>query len=241
MSSVIEHLPIAFGSALLLLALFLILRRSLDANVLPMLLIGAALIFVADKGILNLKFGASGVEVTRTELKQAKEDNTAVVAKIEGQLTEQKKLLDETRKTLADLIKTPDIRSTSAVAPDIVSRLGASDTRASPDFANNSKYSVLIFYRSGQKAVSDDLTAGLLAAGFQSAAASTDLSEVVPELAGPRQPGTIIVAAKSPGASFMERVKSVVQSVASKHQRTNLRFDGDEWTFRRGDVQIYLF
>ena len=102
----------------------------------------------------------------------------------------------------------------------------------------NSKYTVLVFYKPLREADARDISQSLIGAGFRSSTAQTTLSEVVSQT-GAQKPGTIYLAVRAHSLPII----SEVQRILTSHPRSTCNFylDPDDWRFQYGDVQIYLF
>ena len=158
---------LALGLVLLVGVGILIWRRPSESSPMTVMFIaGVGLILFSDDRILNFKFGASGVEVTRKDLQQAQVDYAAQIAALARDVEEQKRALAQ--------LKRPD--GTYVSAPDTAA--DPSKQAADQVFAENSKYSILVFYRDDAEQTSTNVVASLLKAGFKSAKVNTDLSEI---------------------------------------------------------------
>lgn len=238
-------LPIV-GVVLIMTAAVLVWRRPLEASSLTaMLIAGAALLLLSDQGIRNFKLSATGLEVTRDELKQATVDYTKQIAKLGSDIEEQKRIVAEQSKLLgehqsrldgASPASAPDARAKPSVELNKIQEI-------SDRFARNSKYAILVFYRTGtaQKAAGDAMAAEFLKRGFQSSATNTDLNEIVPQLSGERRASNVLIVAKSAKLPILSDVQAVVEQAAAAHKLNPPTLDDEEWTFKRGDVQIYIF
>lgn len=161
------------GLALLALGLILIVgvallswRTPQNVPLTAMFIAGVGLILLSDDRILNFKFSASGVEVTRKDLQQVQGDYAGQLAKLAQEVEQQK-------RTLADLSKRSDARISTTDATNDPNKKAADQA-----FAENSKYSVLVFYRDDAEQTSTNIVSKLLKLGFKSAKANTDLTEV---------------------------------------------------------------
>src|SRR5262249_34649658 len=150
--------PLLLGIGLLLVTAYLMWRKPVDPPVSVLLLAGIALILLSDENIANLKFGTSGVEVTRKELTKAQASAGEQIGKLARDLEEQKQRVDALLKNAGPIAAAP--------APP------------NPAFAENSRYSVLVFYRDRATEQAEAITADLVRAGFKSAKVNTDLTEV---------------------------------------------------------------
>jgi hypothetical protein len=231
----VSHLPLIIGIALLAGAAVIIWRRPSENNPLTvMFLTGVALIFLSDQRIQNLKFGTSGVEVTRTQLSDAREDIGKEIADLRSDVEKQKQLLDHLLDARPDA---PDSPNRPPIAP-VQERVKAVEQK----FAENSKYLILIFYRQGQRTAGEALSAALAEQGYKSAAITTDLTEVsIPGLSDPR-PGTIVIArARQVPPALAEAIRTKAAEIATKFNLTAPLVNNDEWPFRRGHIQVYMY
>jgi hypothetical protein len=233
-----SHLPLIIGIALLAGAAVIIWRRPSENNPLTvMFLTGVALIFLSDQRIQNLKFGTSGVEVTRGQLSDAQEDIGKQIADLRSDVEKQKQLLDLHQHLLDARPAAPDAPNRPAIAP-VQERVKEVEQK----FAENSKYLILVFYRQGQRTAGEALSAALVEQGYKSSAITTDLTEVsIPGLSDPR-PGTIVIArARQVPPALAEATRTKAAEIATKFNLIAPIVNNDEWPFRRGHIQVYMY
>lgn len=101
-------------------------------------------------------------------------------------------------------------------------------------FADNSEYSILIFYKPYQKEMATLLTTKLLALGFKSSATPTDLKESVKQF----DENTAWVIYTEKGKEKLASLQSILPSVSG---RLSFVYREDAYSLRSGDVQILLF
>ena len=241
LTSVSNYLLTIVGLALLAGVGWLIWRRPAESSPTTIIFLAAvALLLLSDDRLSNFKVGSSGIEVSRAELKQTKEDYASQIAKVASGLEEQRRIVEEQKKlivaqqaALDGLVKKP----ADAAKPDELNRI----EQIRRTFAEKSKFAVLVFYRSPKRKEGEALTRALLDSGYQSSATGSDLNEVVADIAGDRQPGKVVIATKSLQLPVLDDVRTIAERIARENNLKAPVVDDDEWTFRRGDVQIYLF
>lgn len=238
--SLLGHVPLAVGIALLAGAAIIMWLRPSDNNPLTvMFLTGVALIFLSDQRIMNLKFGASGVEVSRAQLSEAKEDFGKQIAEIRSDIERQKQLLDQHQRLLDARPASPGAAaSTPALAP-----VEAEVKKIEQKFSENSQYLILVFFRQGQRTAAEALSATLVEQGYKSSAIATDLTEIsVPGIAADPPPGTTVIArARQVPAALAEDIRAKASAVAAKYRLSQPIVNNDEWPFRRGHIQVYMY
>jgi len=226
------YLPFAIG-VLLLIGVGIIIwwRPSENAPVTIMFLAGMVLIVLSsDDKAIKAKFGSSGFEFERA-IQDAKVDYAGQIAKLASELEAQKQITAEHSK----LFQTQ--QTAGAPKPAALERVDEIKNK----FSEKSKYSVLVFFRDGQRNVAEKLTKTLVEAGYQSSATVTDLTEVVPALAGDRQSGRVVVAATSPHLPILNEVRKLVEDLVTVSGLKKPFVSEENWAFRRGDIQIYVF
>ena len=92
----------------------------------------------------------------------------------------------------------------------------------------NSKYTVLVFYKPSREADARDISQSLIDAGFRSSATQTTLSEVVSQT-GPQKPGTIYLAVRAHSLPIISEVQRILTS--PPRSTSNFYFDPDDWKF----------
>ena len=163
----LTNVPFLIGVALLAAVAVMIWRKPSDSQPVTIIfLAGLALIVLSDDRILNLKFSASGVEVTRKDLAKAEVNVADQIAKINSELAQQKKAVEALTKQ-ATAPRPADAGTPALATPAL-----------SPEFQENSKFTILVYYRDNAEGRSSEVVAKLVAAGFKSARVNTDLTEV---------------------------------------------------------------
>jgi hypothetical protein len=238
---VASHFLAIVGSALLAGVAWLIWRRPTESSPTTIIFLAAvALILLSDERLSNFKVGSSGIEVSRADLTKTKEDYASQIAKVAGGLEEQRRIVEEQKKLIVAQQATLDVltkKPADAPKPDELNKI----EQIRKTFAEKSKYSVLVFYRTAKRREGEALAKALLDAGYQSSATGSDLTEVVADIAGDRQPGKVFLAAKSLQLPVLGDVRAITERVAQANGLKSPTVDDEEWTFRRGDIQIYLF
>ena len=108
-------------------------------------------------------------------------------------------------------------------------------------FSENSQYSILIFFRQGQRTVAEALSGTLVEQGYKSSTIATDLTEISIPGIDPR-PGTIVIArARQVPASLAQEIGAKAAEVAAAYKLGQPTINNDEWPFRRGHIQVYMY
>jgi hypothetical protein len=218
----LTNLPFILGLVMLAATAYMIWRKPSDAQpVAIVFLAGVALIVLSDDRISIFKFSASGgLEVTRKEIKdkvdKAQVDYAGQIADINGKLEQQKNLLEALTKGGA---RPADPAQPNQPRPTVA-----------PGFAENSKYSILVYYRDSADARSGEVVSKLVTAGFKSAKVNTDLTEV-----GRAMPnGSVRIRFNEGREEVAKRVAEVLKDGATLDPRAATRNIP-------GDVQILLY
>src|SRR5947209_13882189 len=96
-----NHFLVIIGVALLCGVTWLIWRRPTESSPTTIIFLSAvALILLSDERLSTFKVGSSGVEVSRAQLKEAKDDYASQIAKVAGGLEEQKLIVEEQKKLI---------------------------------------------------------------------------------------------------------------------------------------------
>jgi len=233
----VSHLPLVIGIALLAGAAVIIWRRPSENNPLTvMFLTGVALIFLSDERIQNLKFGTSGVEVTRGQFSDAREDIGKQIADLRADVERQKQVLDlhqhllDARPAASDSPNRPAVASMQDKVKDVEQK-----------FAENSKYLILVFYRPGQRTAAEALSAALVKQGYRSSAIGTDLTEISIPGIDPKVGTVVIARARQVPAQLAQDIKGEVEKLTNEFGLTAPVVNNDEWPFRRGHIQVYMY
>ena len=233
----VSHLPLVIGIALLAGAAVIIWRRPSENNPLTvMFLTGVALIFLSDERIQNLKFGTSGVEVTRSQFSDAREDVGKQIADLRADVEQQKQVLDlhqhllDARSAASDSPNPPAVTSMQDKVKDVEQK-----------FAENSKYLILVFYRPGQRTAAEALSAALVKQGYRSSAIGTDLTEISIPGIDPKVGTVVIARARQVPIQLAQDIKGQVEKLTNEFGLTAPVVNNDEWPFRRGHIQVYMY
>jgi len=101
-------------------------------------------------------------------------------------------------------------------------------------FQENSKYSVLIFYKSQNKQIAEDIEKTLLSDGYRSSSTATDLTEAIKQF--PPKSAWIIYTKN--GEKILNDVKEKLRSL---NLGISLNIEPQAVKLGRGDIQILLF
>jgi hypothetical protein len=232
----VSHIPLLIGVILLVGAAVIIWRRPSENSPLTvMFLTGVALIFLSDERIQNLKFGTSGVEVSREKFHEAQEDVGVQIGSLRAEIERQKQILDQHQRLLDTK------RPAAADAPGPAAPVATEVREIEKKFSENSQYLILVFFRPGQRNAAEALTANLLKRGYRSSSIPTDLTEVsIPGIE--TKSGTVVIArARQVPASLAKEISTAAAQIASTYNLSPPVVNNDEWPFRRGHIQVYMY
>lgn len=203
-----------------------------------MFLTGVALIFLSDQRIQNLKFGTSGVEVTRGQFAEAQEDFGKQIADLRSDVEKQRQILDQHQRLFN---RPPTAAPTDAAGRPQVAPVQAEVKQIEQKFADNSKSLILVFYRPGQRTAAETLSAALVKQGYRSSAIGTDLTEISIPGIDPKVGTVVIARARQVPAQLAQDIKAEVEKLTKDFGLSAPIVNNDEWPFRRGHIQVYMY
>jgi hypothetical protein len=242
----LSYVALAAGIVLLAGAALILWRRpSENSSLTGMFLAGVALIVLADPHLLSMKVGTSGFEVSRESFKDEQEEVRAQLGSLRAEIQRQKEVIAEHQRLIEARASSPQPASEAkeqAREVAVAERTTQEVQQINQRFAENSKYLVLVFYR-GNRQAAEALAAALVREGYRSSTIPSDLTEIsVPGIFGTPPPKTVVVArARNVDTAIATRVGQVAAAIDPKYELKQPIVNGDEWPFKRGDVQVYLF
>jgi hypothetical protein len=220
-----SYIGVLLGSVLLIATVYSYLKKNnfgLGGTVLSLL--GLTLIGLSLWSSVEFSVDAKGkVAVSYTQT----QSETSKAAELNGQLQKLKFQVDMLSQDISDLKRaTPSAKISSEVASE-----RAAKTQA---FNQNSLYSILVFNKINQQETAASLVNTLLAAGFKSAAASTDLKEAKKQYEVNHAWVIYTLRGK-------EKLSNVEQILRNKYPNITFHIEFKESMLRNGDIQILLY
>lgn len=214
------------GSALLLSAVFVfVTRQAFGLGGVVLIAFGSFLVGWSIWTSFEVSVGADG-SVTAKYTRIA-EDIGAKAADFNGSIELLKRRINELTQDVSAL-KT----ATPAAAPS-QEQIAKREVR-DQEFARNSDYSVLVFYKPAQKETASQITKKLLSVGFRSSATPTDLREAVKQF----DANTAWVVYTKKGRDKLPALKELFSTSFNNVKFVYRESPSD---LRNGDVQILLF
>ncbi|TLU82569.1 MAG: hypothetical protein FDX21_08765 [Chlorobium sp.] len=220
-----SYVGVFLGAVLLLATVYGYIKQNnfgLGGTVLSLL--GLTLIGLSFWSSFEFSVDAKGkVAVSYTQ----SQSEASKAADLNGQLQKLKFQVDMLSQDISDLKRaTP-----SAKIFDDAALKRAAKTQA---FNQNSLYSILVFNKENQQNTASSLVNTLLAEGFKSAAASTDLKEAKKQF----DPNHAWVIYSSRGKEKLSELKNMLRD---KYPGITCHVEPKESELRNGDIQVLLY
>jgi hypothetical protein len=255
MTLILQNAALIIGGLLLLASVVLVcLKNSNTAARIMMLVGGIGLVFFGDPRGRGFEVTATGIKVTREELGEVQQDYAKQIATLASQLEIHKRGTEAQEKfnisVVAKLeeLKTKSISVSGAINPSVAPSLSISPSLPTPQITKqssstvweeNTKFSVLVFYRPDQREQAEMVTAALLKAGYQSSATQTALSDLTRVQDQPS--GTVLVVTKNMNTPILNRVQDAIKQALPQKTQAQIVINPKEVNLSRGDVQLLFF
>jgi len=221
------YFGLLLGSALLLSAVFVfVTRQAFGLGGVVLIAFGSFLVGWSIWTSFEVSVGADG-SVTAKYTQRITEDIGAKAADFNGSIELLKRRIDELTQDVSAL------KTATPAAARSQEQIAKREVR-DQEFARNSDYSVLVFYKSAQKETASQITKKLLSVGFRSSATPTDLREAVKQF----DANTAWVVYTKKGQDKLPVLKELFATSFNNVQFVYRESPSD---LRTGDVQILLF
>lgn len=216
MNLALQHGMFVIGGALLASGIILAFLRRDRVTISVFIVIGALCAMAGLPGVSKAAFKVMGVsgELTMYDVKQ----------EYSGDLAGLQLRMERIEKQI-QVLATP--------ASTIFDKKNA----ITPAFNENSKYSVLVFYRAQRKEDAEKILQAALSKGYQSSITMSSLQEVQ---IGQQPDNSTFIIPTQRGEEIVNPVRDLVSSTLPPPRNGSVTV-GSSWPLRRGDVQVYLF
>jgi len=221
------YFGIVLGSVLLLSAVYAFVKRqTFGLGGVVLVVFGSFLIGLSIWTSFEVSVNPDG-SVTAKYTQEIKEDLGVKTADLNGSIELLKLKVNELTQDVLALK-----RATPAAAPS-QEQVAIREVKEQA-FAQNSDFSVLVFYKPAQKETASQISKTLLSIGFKSSATPTDLKEAIKQF----DANTAWVVYTRKGQEKLAVLKGLLPSTVS-----NVQFVYREtpYALRSGDIQILLF
>jgi Skp family chaperone for outer membrane proteins len=216
-------LGLIIGTMMIFASVYVFLKYrifSLGGSVLTVL--GAVLLGMSIWQSIEVSVGPEGGFTAKFS-----QDLGAATAEIKGKIAQIERKLQEITDDLASLRKRyPEVRLSEEAASK-----RAAEERA---FQENSKYSVLVFYKSQQQIVAKTIEKVLLSEGYNSSSTATDLKESKKQFV----PRHVWVIYTEKGMSKLADIETILNKL---NLGLTLHVEPQVVQLRQGDIQILVF